>query len=74
MDKSIKDILEHMACTPKRQRGNAYGIGDDINSEEHVAKNIPAEMLDDPDATLLKTILVTLIVTFQKQDHKGLKR
>ena len=51
MDKSLKDILKHMAVTLKQQHGNACGFGDDIDSDEHIAKNIPSNMMDDPDAT-----------------------
>jgi len=56
MNKSIKDILLHMAATLKRQRGNAYGFGDDVDSEEHITKNVPPEMMDDPDATHSKSV------------------
>ena len=56
MDKSLKDILRHMAVTLKRQRGNAYGFGDDIDSDEHITKNIPSNMMDDPDATHSKPV------------------
>ena len=56
MDKSLKDILKHMAVTLKRQRGNAYGFGDDIDSDEHITKNILSNMMDDPDATHSKPV------------------
>ena len=55
-DKSLKYILKHMAVTLKRQRGNAYNFGDDIHSDEHITKNFPSNMMDDPDATHSKPV------------------
>ena len=40
MDKSLKNILIHMAATLKQQQGNPYGFGDDIDMDEHITKNI----------------------------------
>lgn len=56
MDKCLEDMLAHMAVTLKRQRGNAYGFGDESDSDEHVSKNIPPEMMDDSDATHSKPV------------------
>ena len=56
MDKSLKDILKHMVVTLKWQCGNAYGFGDDIDSDEHITKNIPSKMMDDPDETHSKPV------------------
>ena len=56
MDKCLKDITKNMALALKRQRGNAYGFGDDDDSDEHVTKNMPLEMLDDADATHAKPV------------------
>ena len=56
MDKSLKDVTAHMATTLKRQRGDAYGFGDNPDSEEHVLKNMPLTMLDDGDATNSKAV------------------
>jgi hypothetical protein len=56
MNNCLWDITKAMAVTLKRQRGNAYGFGDEENSEDHVTKNLPAEMMDDPDATHAKPV------------------
>ena len=56
MDKNLKDILKHMAVTLKWQYGNAYGFGDDIESDEHITKDIPSNMMDYPDAIHTKPV------------------
>ena len=56
MDKSLKDITKHMAATLKRQRGDAYGFGDNPNSDDYVTKDTSTDMLDDPDATHAKPV------------------
>ena len=56
MNSCVKEITEVMAVALKRQHGNAYGFGDDPNSEDLVSKNMPDEMMDDPDATHTKPV------------------
>ena len=56
MDMSLKDMCSHMAATLKRQRGDAYGFGDNEDSDEHITKNISPDMMDDPDATHSKPV------------------
>ena len=56
MDSCLRDITQEMGVALKRQRGNAYGFGDDPDSDDLVTKNIPENMMDDPDATHSKPV------------------
>ena len=56
MDLYLRKVCKTVAETLKKQRGNQYGFGDDINSSDFIAKNMTEEMLDDPDATHTKPI------------------
>ena len=40
----------------KRQRGNQYGFDDEVDSPQHVTKNMSEAMLDDPAATHTKSV------------------
>ena len=56
LDRCLKDICKEAAVVLKRQRGNAYGFGADVDSSEMITKNLSEEMLDDPEATNTKKI------------------
>ena len=56
MDKCLRAITKVMGESLKRQRGNAYGFGDEKDSEDHITKNMPLQLMDDPDATHSKPI------------------
>ena len=56
MDLYLRKVCKAVAETLKKQRGNQYGFGGDINSSDFIAKNMTEEMLDDPDATHTKPI------------------
>ena len=52
----MKDICKEAAVVLKRQRGNAYRFGADVDSSETITKNLSEEMLNDPEATNTKKI------------------
>ena len=56
LDKCLKDICKQAAIILKRQRGDAYGFGDTVNSPDMICKNLSEAMLDDPEATNTKKI------------------
>ena len=56
MDLYLKKVCKTVAETLKRQRGNQYGFGDDMNRSDVIAKNVTEEMLDDPDTIHTKPI------------------
>ena len=56
LNKCLKDICKQAAVTLKRQRGDAYGFGDRVDSPDAICKNLSEEMLDDPEATNTKKI------------------
>ena len=56
LDKCLKEICTRTAVILKRQRGDAYGFGDTVDSLDMIIKNLSEEMLDDPDATSSKKI------------------
>ena len=73
----LKTICNSLAIILKRQRGNQYGFGDDINSEELVTKNLTDELLDDEDITTTKPIenlFGNLDRELKKVGSKGFKK
>ena len=52
----MKKICITIADILKRQRGNQYGFGDQVDSDDFVGKNMTDAMLDDSDATNTKPI------------------
>ena len=52
----LRKVCKTVVETLKRQRGNQYGFGDDVNGSNFIAKNMTEEMLDHPDATHTKPI------------------
>ena len=51
MDTYLKQVSQNLGAIFKRQCGNQYGFGDDIDSDLHIMKNMDQKLLDDPDAT-----------------------
>lgn len=45
LDRYLRDLCKMLAIILKRQRGNAYGFGDDPDSDEHVLKQMSADDL-----------------------------
>ena len=56
MDRYLKRICIELSIILKRQRGNQYGFGNDLNSLLDVRKNMSKEMLNDSAATHSKLI------------------
>ena len=61
VDQEILDIYLRKLCdcigdALKRQRGDQYGFGDNIDSPELVTRNLSEELLDDSDITHTKPI------------------
>ena len=56
MDSYLKQMSQNLGAILKKQRGDQYGFGDDIDSDLHVMKNMDPKMLDFPDATNAKSI------------------
>ena len=46
----MKQVCNQNAVILKRQRGNQYGFDDEVDSPQHVTKNMSEAMLDDPAA------------------------
>ena len=51
IDTYQKQLSQNLGTILKRQHGDHYGFGDDIDSDLHIMKNMDQKMLDGPDAT-----------------------
>ena len=51
IDTYQKQLSQNLGAILKRQHGDQYGFGDDIDSDLHIMKNMDQKMLDGPDAT-----------------------
>ena len=56
MNRYLKKICKELGLILKRQRGNQYGFGDEIDSSQDIRKNMSEDMLNDPDANHTKSI------------------
>ena len=51
LDKYLRDLSKQMAIVLKRQRGNAYGFGDDKDSPELVTRQLSSDVLKQAPTT-----------------------
>ena len=51
LEKYLRDLSKQMAVVLKRQRGNAYGFGDDDNSPELVTRQLSSDVLKQAPTT-----------------------
>ena len=60
MNRYLKKICKELGLILKRQRGNQYGFGDEIDSSQDIRKNMPTDMLNDLMQTIPKVLRICL--------------